>query len=140
MVKKWSLVALFAILFMVCATIQLAEPVSAAKVYQYKVDQGTKYFYSGQSGPMKLTWKTYAYSNTYRRKVYKTFYVKIGGKYVVSWHEIATLQKISKTRMKISEYSDSELGPGTTVSYKKTGLSTRKYYWHKYRPTMLKNL
>ncbi|MCK9150697.1 hypothetical protein [Methanobacterium alcaliphilum] len=139
MVKKITAIVALAVLFMFCASIQFVEPASAATSKGIKVDHGTKYFWSGQSGNMKMTWKTYKVtSNT--RKVYQTFYVKINGKYLVSWHEIITLRKVSKNRIKIIDYTDSELGPGTTVTYKKTKLSTRKYYWYKFRPQMLKNL
>ncbi len=146
MEKKMNILAGLAVLFMVCAVIQIAEPAAAAKVTDkaFKVDQGTKYFYTGQSGPMKMSWKTYLYVPSNKRKIFQTFYVKDNGRYsghwVVSWHEIITLQKISKTKMKITDYSDSELGPGTTVTYKNTKLSTRKYYWYVYRPAMLRNL
>lgn len=137
--KKINIVVALAVLFMFCASIQFIDPASAATSKGIKVDHGTKYFYSGQSGYMKMSWNTYKVtSNT--RKVYQTFYVKINGKYVVSWHDIITLRKVSKTRMKISDYTDNELCPGTTVTYKKTTLSTRKYYWYKFRPQMLKNL
>lgn len=142
MIKKMNILAVLTVMFMVCAVIQFTEPVAAAKVTDkaFKVDQGTKYFYSGQSGPMKMSWKTYLYVPSNKRKVFQTFYVKINGKWYVSWHEIITLQKISKNVMKITDYSDSELGPGTIVKYKKTKLNTRKYYWYVYRPAMLKEL
>ena len=146
MVKKMNILAVLTVMFMVCAVIQFAEPAAAAKVTDkaFKVDQGTKYFYSGQSGPMKMSWRTQLYVPSNKRKVFQTFYVKDNGRYsgkwVVSWHEIITLQKVSKNVMKITDYSDSELGPGTTVTYKKTKLNTRKYYWYVYRPAMLKEL
>jgi hypothetical protein len=140
-----NILAGLAVLFMVCAIIQVAEPAAAAIPDKaFKVDQGTKYFYSGQSGPMKMSWKTYLYLPSNKRKIFQTFYVKDNGRYsghwVVSWHEIITLQKVTKTKMKITDYTDNELHPGTTVTYKKTKLSTRKYYWYVYRPAMLRNL
>jgi hypothetical protein len=115
------------ILFMVFVGFQFAGPAAAVKV----IDKDTKYFNSPQSGPMKVTWKTYKYSNYL--KVFATYYVKDSGKYVVSWHDIFTLKKVSRTKIKITDTTDNELHPGTTVRYDNTRLTITGYYWKVFR-------
>lgn len=128
-------------LFMVCAGFSLAGPVAAAKV----VDHGTEYGWSGQNGWMKITWTT---SQLYKSgkinnnfiKSYATYYFKDHGKYVLGWHEKVTIAKVAKNTVKITDWSDSELGPGTTVTYAKTKLTAAQYYWRVYRYNLIGGL
>ncbi|MDI6723189.1 MAG: hypothetical protein QMD61_00930 [Methanobacterium sp.] len=122
--------AAVALLFMVLFSFQLAEPVSALKL----VDKGTKFISSEQFGDMKISWKTYKFNRNYL-KIYSTTYIKNPdtGRYVVSWHHVITLSKVSRKRIKIKDWTDSELAPGTIISYDRTRLSAYRYYWSFYR-------
>lgn len=121
-----------ALLFMVLFSFQLAEPVSAVKL----IDKGTKYVSSEQFGDMKITWKTYRVNKNYI-KIHSTTYTKNPdtGSYSFAWNNIITLKKVSKTRIKIREWTDSELAPGSVIiNYAHTRLSANQYYWKVYRP------
>lgn len=115
---------------MVLFSFQLAEPVSALKL----VDKGTKFISSEQFGDMKISWKTYKFNRNYL-KIYSTTYIKNPdtGRYVVSWHHFITLSKVSRKRIKIKDWTDSELAPATIISYDRTRLSAYRYYWSFYR-------
>ncbi len=117
-------------LFMVFVGFQFAEPAAAVKV----VDHGTKYGWDGQNGYTKIVWKTYQYNNNFL-KTYTTHYVKDTKtkKYLFSFHDTYTLAKVTKNSIKITDWTDSELCPGTTVSYAKTKLTAAQYYWRVYR-------
>jgi hypothetical protein len=130
---KIKLIALFAVLFVACSALHFVEPTAAAQK-GYKIDHGTKYFYDGQTGYQKVTWKTYWYTKNVR-KVVRKYYVKENGKYIFSYTDTATLQKVSKTKMKI-KLQNEPLGPSTYTYYVKTKLSTRWYYWKVYRPNI----
>ena len=121
-------------LFVVFVGFQFAEPAAAVKV----VDHGTKYGWDGQNGHTKVIWKTYQYNNNFL-KAYTTHYVKDTRtkKYLFSYHETYTLAKVTKSSVKITDWTDSELCPGTTVSYKKTKLTAAQYYWRVYRHNIL---
>lgn len=130
------------IFFMVFVAFGLAGSVSAAKI----VDHGTKYTWNGQSGWMKITWNTYQYkykkTNHYNNdfiKCYATYYVKDPDtkKYVLSWHETFTFAKVTKSTVKITDWTDSELCPGTTITYDKTKLTAAQYYWRVYRHNII---
>ncbi len=116
-----------AVLFMVFVSFQVAQPAAAVKV----VDSGTKYINSGQSGPMKVIWKTYASSDS--TKTYDAWYVKDNGKWsgkwIISWHDVNVIQKIAPNAIKVKEYTDNELSPGTTITYHKTPVTALQYYW-----------
>ena len=122
------------VLFAVFAGFQFAEPAAAAKI----VDHGTKYGWNGQDGYTKVTWKTYQYNNNFL-KTYATYYVKdaYSKKYLFSYHETYTLAKVTKNSVKITDWTDSELCPGTTVSYKKTKLTAAQFYWRVYRHNII---
>ena len=124
---------------MVFVGLQFAEPASAAKV----VDHGTNYVWSGQGHTwIKTTWKAYQYQykkngkiNNNFIKIYCTSYAKIPEtkKYGYSCKDTYTITKVAKNIIKITDWTDSELCPGTTVSYKKTKLTAAQYYWRIYR-------
>ncbi len=130
------------VFIMVFVALGLAGSVSAAKI----VDHGTKYTYSGQSGWMKIVWKTYQYKKYSNSKLnnnfvksYVTYYVKDHdtGKYVLSFHDTFTLAKVTKSTIKITDTSDSELGPPVVVTYDKTKLTAAQYYWRVFRGQIL---
>jgi hypothetical protein len=129
--KKNVFVALIA-LFVVFAGFQFAEPAAAVKI----VDHGTNYGYNGQSGWMKVTWKTYQYNNNFL-KTYATYYVKENGKYIVSFHETYTFAKVTKNTIKITDKTDSELGPPVVRTYVKTKLTAAQFYWRVYRHNII---
>lgn len=125
------------VLFMVLVALQFAAPVAAVKV----VDKGTIYGWSGQNGWMKITWKTYQWNNNFL-KCYAKYYVKVPGskKYVYSWRDTITIAKVTKSSVKITDWTDSELCPGTSVTYAKTKLTAARYYWRVYRYNIIGGL
>ena len=129
-----NIFAILSVLFMLFAGLQFAEPAAAVKV----VDHGTNYGWNGQDGYTKVTWKTYQYNNNFL-KTYATYYVKdtYTKKYLFSYHETYTLAKVTKNSVKITDWTDSELCPGTTVSYKKTKLTAAQFYWRVYRHNII---
>ena len=129
-----NIFAILTVLFMVFIGFQFAEPAAAVKV----VDHGTNYGYSGQSGWMKVTWKTYQYTNNFL-KTYATYYVKDPDtkKYILSYHEQVTIAKVTKNSVKITDKTDSELGPPVVVTYAKTKLTAAQYYWRVYRHNII---
>lgn len=128
-----KIIALFAVLFIACSALHFVEPAAAAQK-GYKIDQGTKYFYDGQTGYQKITWKTYWYTKN-TRKIFRTYYVKDNGKWTLGYKDTVTLQKVSKTKMKITD-SNEPLGPSNYTYYKKTKMNTRNYYWKVFRPNI----
>ena len=136
--NKNMFVALMA-LFVVFVGFQFAEPAAAAKV----VDHGTKYVWSSQGYTWtKTTWKAYQYqykkngkTNNNFIKIYSTSYAKIPEtkKYVYSCKDIFTITKVAKNSVKITDWTDCELCPGTTVFYKKTKLTAAHYYWRVFK-------
>ena len=129
--EKRSFIVLMA-LFVVFVGFQFAEPAAAVKV----VDHGTNYGYSGQNGWMKVTWKTYQYNNNFL-KTYATYYVKENRKYIVSHRDTYTLSKVTKNTIKITEKTDSDMGPPVVKTYVKTKLTAAQYYWRVYRHNIL---
>jgi|GEM_PF-1778570 len=123
------------ILLMVFVGLQFATPVSAVKL----VDHGTKYSWDGQNGWTKATWSTYQYRykngkiNNNFIITYVKHYAKVGGKYLFSYHEKITIAKVTKSTVKITDWTDNELCPGTTKYYAKTKLTAARYYWRVYR-------
>lgn len=126
-------------LFIVCAGLSLAGPVSAAKV----VDHGTKYMWSDQAGWVKVVWKTYQhkykktnrYNNNYI-ECHVAYYIKDyygTNKYQLSYNETFTFAKVTPSTVKITERANCDIVPGTKVTYKKTKLSAVQYYWRVYR-------
>ena len=79
----------------------------------------------GQS--VKYTWKTYITG--------KKITVKANSKFSdgSNYPEVYTLSKVSKTKLKITEFVDKQF----SAYYIKTKLSAKQYYWKKYRPTIL---
>jgi len=140
-VKKKSFTAL-AILLMALVGLSMSGAVSAAKL----VDHGTKYSWDGQNGWTKSTWSTYQYrySNGKINNNFIISYIKRyakadnpdvkAGKYVFSFNERISIAKVSANTVKISDWSDSELGPGTILFYYNTKLTAAQYYWRVYRP------
>jgi hypothetical protein len=135
---KMKVAALFAILFIAGSVFYFAEPTAAASQKGYLIDHGTKYFYDGQSGYQKASWKTYWYSPNVR-KVKETNYVKMEGKWYVSDTFTYTLRKVSKTKMKVIVEHSADLGPPKYVYYVNTKLNTRNYYWKVFRPHIPSN-
>ena len=131
-----NIIAALMALFVVFVGFQFAEPAAAVKV----VDHGTKYGWNGQDGYTKVTWKTYQYNNNFL-KTYATYYVKDPDtkKYLLSYHERYTIAKVTKKSVKITDWTDCELGPGpgTTISYDKTKYTASRYYWRIYRHIIL---
>ncbi|MGB9978145.1 hypothetical protein [Methanobacterium sp.] len=102
------------------------------------IAQKSMIFDGGQSGWMKVTWKTYQYNNNFL-KTYATYDVKDPDtkKYLVSWHERYTIAKVTKNNVKITDWTDNELCPGTTVTYDKTKYTAARYYWRIYRHNII---
>ncbi len=119
-------------LFMVFVGFQFAEPVIAVKV----VDHGTKCGKGMDDMDVKINWKTYQYNNNFM-KTYDTVYSEYKGKYYLAWHDVTTIAKVTKSSVKITEWTDSELCPGTTVKYSKTSLTAARYYWRVYRSVII---
>lgn len=122
------------VLFMVFVGLQLASPVSAAKlVDNYSMSKYDKYTNSWY----KTTWKAYQYYkngklNNNFVKIYRTGYVKHSKskKYVAEDTDILIIAKISKSTVKITWIFDSK----KDISYEKTGLTAARYYWRVFRP------
>ena len=140
---KIKLLALLSIFVMVCGVIGISEPVSAAKVKEkaFKVDQGTIYFYDGQSGNQKMTWKTYLYYPSQQRKIFRTVYVQMPNKkYALESKDTYSLYKVSKNKMRIViDWTDLDDNPHRTIIYKNTSLNTRMYYWYVFKKVMKKD-
>lgn len=143
MENKIKMLAMLSIFVMVCGVISISEPVSAAKVKEkaFKVDQGTIYFYDGQSGNQKMTWKTYLYYPSQQRKVFRTFYIQEPNKkYVFAGNDTYSLYKVSKNKMRIViDWTDLDDNPHRDIIYKKTSLNTRMYYWYVFKKVMKKD-
>ena len=120
------------VLFMIFVGFQFAEPAAAVKV----VDHGTKYGWSGQDDAwVKVTWKTYQYNNNFL-KIYRTFYYynHKTKKYNPRLPDTFTLAKVTKSNVKITDKTNqNELGPDTSVDYRKTKLTAARYYWRVFR-------
>ena len=129
---KKAYVSLIALL-MVFVGFQFVEPAAAVQV----VDHGTHYFWFDNS-KMKMVWTTYQY-NTNFLKTKAVIYYKYNnrGKYHLAWHEVITISKVTKSTVKIKDWTDSDFEPPTTVNYKKTKLTAAQYYWKTYRSEML---
>ena len=130
------------VLSMICASFSFAGPVAAATM----VDHGTKYAWGDQGGWEKIVWKTYQYKykknghyNNNYIKCYAAYYIlnTDTNKYEFSYHETFTFAKVTPLTVKITDWTDSELGPGTTVTYDKTKLTAVQYYWRVYRSKIL---
>lgn len=130
---KMKMLALMAICVIAVSAVSFAAPASAAQK-GYLIDHGTKYFKdAGDGGLDKITWKTYWYSKN-TRKVVRTFYFKNdAGKWINGGSTIFTMNKVSKTKLKLVQVS----GSYTTTSYIKTKKTTRQYYWYVFRPKNL---
>lgn len=141
MKNRIKAMAMLSIFMMVCGVIAISGPVSAVTVKEkaFKVDQGHNYFYDGQSGHQKNTWKTYLYPNN-QRKVFQKIYVKINNKYEFSTATNYTLKKVNKSKIKITrDYWGIDGKHHHEVIYKKTKLSTRMYYWNVFRKQLINN-
>jgi len=124
---------ILSVLFMVFIGFQCAQPASAVKI----VDQGTHYFWLDNS-KMKMVWKTYQYNNNFLKTKALIYYkYKNKGKYHLAWHEVITIAKVTKTTVKVRDWTDSDFVPPTTVDYRKTKLTAAQYYWRIYRSKML---
>ena len=77
---------------------------------------------------MKVTWKTYQYNNNFL-KTYATYYIKENRKYIVSHRETVTYAKVTKNTIKITDKTDSDMGPPVEKTYFKTKLTASQYYW-----------
>ena len=116
-------------LFMVFIGFQAAAPVSAVKV----VDHGNSIGWSNQLGWSKMTWKTYQYNNNFV-KSYSTCYVKKHHKYIRYYSQIFTLAKVSKSTIKVTEWTQAgNIKPLTRIAYEKTKLTAAQYYWRDIR-------
>ena len=135
-----NMFAVLMTLFIVFVGLQFAEPATAAKV----VDHGTKYVWSGQDNAwMKITWTAYQYQykknckiNNNFLKIYRTGYIKNPKtkKYVYQSDDTFTLTKVGKNSVKITcKSKPDELGPGTSVEYRKTKLTAAQYYWRVFK-------
>ncbi len=126
-----NILAALMVLFVVFVGFQFAEPAAAVKV----VDHGTKYGWNGQDWTWdKVTWKTYQYNNNFL-KVYRTLYTKNPKtkKYVVKGHDSFAIAKVTRSSVKITNWSDLGIGPSKNVQYYKTKLTAAQYYWRTFR-------
>jgi len=135
---KIKIVALLAVLFIACSALHFVEPTAAAQKV-YKIDQGTKYFYDGQNGYQKITWKTYWYSKN-TRQIVRNYYVKDQGKWLFKYTNSVIMKKVSKTTMKIRNYNQPLAPSIVTLYYVKTKLDTRNYYWKVFRPNIQRDI
>lgn len=131
---KKGVPVVFAFILLLFIGLQVAEPVTACKVVDYRVkyiNQDTQYI----TGQGKYTWTVYQYSNNnlwIRWRVYQ----KTGTKYVRVAQSWIQLKKISKNTLRIKE---SAIDVGYVYSYKNTKLTAAKYYWRVYRPWAIAN-
>ena len=120
-----SLVALF----VVFVGFQFAEPAAAVKV----VDHGNKVGWSNELGWSKMTWKTYQYNNNFV-KSYSSCYVKKHGKYIFYFSDVYTLAKVSKSTIKITDWTRvGNTKPMKSITREKTKLTAAQYYWRAIR-------
>lgn len=130
---KMKIVVLCAVFVMAFSAMHFVEPVAASTHKGYLIDHGTKYWIdSCDASKNKVTWKTYWYSKNVR-KVYEYYSGKDdNGK----WHsygvQLVTMYKVSKTKMKLKYQWLDEGRP--YISYIKTKMNTRNFYWKVYRP------
>ena len=108
--------------------LQIAEPVAAASMKL--VDHGSVKGIDSDIGYYKYSWVTYQKGTSYL-KIKGYFYV---GSKDHSFRTIFILQKLSKSRVKITSYTDGVSG-GT--AYDRTKLTGAQYYWRVFRPEML---
>ena len=135
---KMRIVVLCAVFVMAFSAMHFVEPAAAATPKGYLIDHGTKYWIdSGNAAKDKVTWKTYWYSKNVR-KVYEHYSVNADyGKWSKrNWRscgtQLVTMYKVSKTKMKLKyQWLD---GGKPYISYIKTKMNTRNFYWKFYRP------
>ena len=132
---KMKILAFCAVFVIAFSAMHFVEPVAAASTQKgYLIDHGTKYFMDVDGCDYvqtKMTWKTYWYSKNVR-KVHESFYIKINGKWKFDCTAIATMYKISKTKMKLNfVYPDFQTHGNC---YVKTKMNTRNFYWKVFRP------
>ena len=128
------------ILFMVFVGFMIVGAVEAAWV---KVDHGTKIVNDQELGWMKIEWKTYQYKykngklNNNFLKTYAKFYFKRNGKYVLEENQVITLQKVTKSSIKITILLKDKKYSQPGVIYKKTKLNATQYYWKVFKSEYL---
>lgn len=137
---KMKIVVLCAVCVMAFSAMHFVEPAAAATPKGYLIDHGTKYWLdSGNGAPDKITWKTYWYSKNVR-KVYEHYSYAGYGKWSKRWSslgtQIVTMYKVSKTKMKL-KYQWLDMKKPYHISYIKTKMNTRNFYWKAYRPKIL---
>lgn len=114
----FSILMLFVFIF----AIQMVDPVNAATKTKL-IDKGSKTFSFSDGQSVKYTWKTYITG--------KKITIKANSKFSdgSNYPEVYTLSKISKTKLKITEFVQKQY----SAYYIKTKLSAKQYYWKAYR-------
>lgn len=103
-----------------------------------KVDKGSVKFKDSNNAYL-MKWNTYWNSGKNQRVIYKDYYTydKVDKKYNLVSEANTTFKKVTKNKLKVVSWSDTELKP--KIYYKKTKLTTKAYYWKIYKPKMIKN-
>jgi hypothetical protein len=103
-----------------------------------KVDNGSVKFKDSNNAYL-MKWNTYWNSEKNQRVIYKDYYTydKVDKKYNLVSESNTTFKKITKNKLKIVSWSETELKP--KIYYKKTKLTTKDYYGKIFKPKMIKN-
>jgi hypothetical protein len=125
---KIKIIVLYAALLASVLILNLAEPIAAAPAGNL-IDHGTKY----TTSDAKCIWNTYENGNSI--EIVKSYYYKENGKWVFDYQYTVTLEKVSSTKISITQ----EDAWGSSVRYENTKLNTDEYYWNIYRPDWLEN-
>jgi len=124
---KKNIGLLSVILFMLVISLQAVEPVAAAKLVDHGTIKGTDH----DVGYYKYSWVTYQKGTSY----VKTSWYLYFGVIKDSSKETFILQKVSKTKLKITKYMD---GTKLVTEYHYTKLTAAQYYWRVFRPNILR--
>jgi hypothetical protein len=119
------------LIILLCGISLLVNPAAATNKV---IDHGTVYSSSDLTNHFKFEWKTYEYKNG-AIKVLAKVYIEKKGKWAFLGNESISLQKISKTKIKLSIINLS--GFKGSPEYIKTTHSLKNYYWHNFRPDRL---
>ena len=118
------------LIILICGILLLANPAAATGKL---VDHGTIYS-KDLTTHFKFEWKTYEYNNG-TMKVLAKVYIEKKGKWKFLGNKSISLQKISKTKIKLNVINLS--GFKGSPEYIKTNRSLKNYYWHSFRPDRL---
>lgn len=123
--QKIGLLAAVFIIFAIC--IAMAGTASAAKTKL--VDKGSIKGTDPDMGYYKISWFTYQKGTSYVKT--KMFFYMGSIDYTLKYTFV--MQKVSKTKLKLTFYGD---GVKKRTEYDYTKLTAARYYWREFKPEM----